>query len=93
MKRGNEARLGRYVCPPWQVKTPINRRHQTHLGWGLRSLTTYMRVAPWALRLGLAQPRWRLLRAHRHVVEDPLCRLLAKDQTTFADPGSRRLLY
>jgi pimeloyl-ACP methyl ester carboxylesterase len=57
-----------------------------------RGLNTLARFAPWALRLALAQLRWRLLRSPRHVIENQIRRLPAKDQATLADPAVRRLL-
>jgi pimeloyl-ACP methyl ester carboxylesterase len=63
-----------------------------HISAESRSLTTLARIAPWALRLSLAQLRRRVLRSPRRVVENQLRRLPAKDQTALADPAVRQLL-
>jgi pimeloyl-ACP methyl ester carboxylesterase len=63
-----------------------------HVSAESRGLTTLTRVAPWALRLALAQVRRRVLRDPRRAVEDQIRQLPAKDQATLADPAVRRLL-
>jgi pimeloyl-ACP methyl ester carboxylesterase len=63
-----------------------------HLSAEARSLTALARVAPWALRVALAQLRRRLLRSAQRAIEDRIRQLPARDQATLADPVVRQLL-